>query len=136
MRKRLNVRSYSKPVNWVLLFLRIAVAGYMLTHGVPKFMQVLAGDFRFLDPLGMGATTSLLLATFAEFLCSLLILIGLATRFATIPLLVTMFTALFVVHASDPVFSHYNIILYVISYVILLITGSGKYSVDYLMFKA
>ncbi len=113
-----------------LLILRIAVAGFMLTHGVPKLMNVLNGNWEFGDPLGMGTRTSLVLTIFAEVGCSILILLGLFTRFATLPLLITMLVAIFVVHAADPLGKKELAILYALLFATLFFTGPGKYSID------
>jgi putative oxidoreductase len=131
----LKVNDYSRLINLALLVLRAAIAILMLTHGVPKLMKIMGGNFNFSNPVGLGSTLSLILTVFAEFVCSLLIFLGLGTRLAVIPLLITMIVILFVVHANDPFFAHYNVILYSAGYLILLAAGSGKYSLDYLLQK-
>lgn len=113
-----------------LLILRLAVAGFMLTHGLPKLMNVLDGNWEFGDPLGLGTRPSLVLTIFAEVGCSLLILLGLFTRFATLPLLFTMLVAIFVVHAADPLGKKELAILYALLFATLFFTGPGKYSID------
>jgi putative oxidoreductase len=113
-----------------LAFLRIGVAALMLTHGIPKLLKVLAGDFQFGDPLGLGPMASLLLVTFSEAICSLLILLGLATRLATIPLIISCAVAAFVAHADDPFARKEILLLYILIYLTLLILGPGKYSID------
>lgn len=100
-------------------------------HGVPKLMRMLSGNFQFADPIGLGQTLSLILTVFAEFLCSVVIAVGLGTRLATIPLIITMLVILFIVHGNQPVISHYDVVLYTVGYFILLFTGSGKYSLEY-----
>lgn len=93
-------------------------------------MKLLNGDMQFGDPLGVGAEVSLVLAVFAEAICSILIILGLGTRLATVPLIITMATAAFIVHASDPFGRQELPILYILAFVTLLITGPGKYSID------
>lgn len=117
-------------LNLWLLILRIGASILMLTHGFPKLMKVIEGNMQFGDPLGLGATTSLILATFAEAFCSIFIMLGLATRLATIPLIITMATAAFIVHANDPFSRQEMPLLYLLIYITLLVTGAGKYSVD------
>ncbi len=114
---------------WLLL-LRVAVASMMLTHGIPKLRKVMAGDWRFGDPLGLGQEVSLALATFAEVGCSLLLLFGLLTRLATLPLLFTMAVTLIFVHNSDPFSDKELPLLYALIYATLFFTGPGKYSID------
>lgn len=113
-----------------LFFFRVAVSAFMLTHGFPKFLKVLEGNFKFADPFGLGSLTSLLLALFAEFFCSILIMLGLATRLASIPLIITMLTAAFIAHAGDPFARKEMALLYLLIYISLLVFGGGKYSTD------
>jgi putative oxidoreductase len=127
----LKARDYGRIMNLILLLLRLTIAGFMLMHGVPKLMRMLSGNFQFADPIGLGQTLSLILTVFAEFLCSVVIAVGLGTRLATIPLIITMLVILFIVHGNQPVISHYDVVLYTVGYFILLFTGSGKYSLEY-----
>ena len=116
------------------LLLRICLAAFMLSHGAPKLSKLLAGgEIQFGDPLALGPGLSLGLAVFAEFFCSLLIGIGLATRLAAIPLMITMLVAAFVSHGPDPFRQKEMALLYFLFYLALLVIGSRKYSFDYLM---
>ena len=103
----------------------------MLTHGYPKLLKLISGDFGFPDPIGIGNELSLILAIFAEFFCSILILIGFRTSLAAIPLIFTMLVALLIVHSDDSIFEHWNILLYLLSYGILLHLGGGKFGLTY-----
>lgn len=119
-----------------LLILRIGVAILMLTHGTPKLLTLFGSqEIQFADPYGLGETTTLALAVFAEFICSILILLGLGTRLAVIPLMATMLTAFFVIHASDPFQDKELPLFYLLVYTVLLITGAGKYALDYYWLK-
>ena len=120
-----------------LLILRILTACFMLAgHGLPKFYKLMAGgEIKFGDPIGLGPTASLTLAVFAEAVCSTFILIGLGTRIAAIPLIMTMAVAAFIAHAGDPFGKKELPLLYLFTYVTLFILGSGKYSVDFLLGK-
>lgn len=121
-------------MNIVILALRITVAVFMITHALPKINKLLAGgEIQFPDPIGVGPTFSLALAVFAEFFCSILIGIGLVTRLASVPLIITMAVAAFIVHATDPLKGKELALIYLILYIILFIIGSGKFSVDYLI---
>src|SRR5690606_5910527 len=128
-----NIRE--RYVNLWLLLLRIGVAGFRLTDWLPKRNRLLAGEPRFGDPLGIGPEFSLVLVILAEVGCSILIMIGLFTRLATIPLMFTMLVAAFVSHAGDP-FSRKELpLLYFFTYITLCVLGSGKYSADFLLKK-
>ena len=85
-----------------LLLLRLGFGGMMLTHGIPKLMKLVQGNMEFGDPLGIGSTLSLILVVIGEAICPLLIIIGYRTRLATIPTIITMAVAAFIVHAGDP----------------------------------
>jgi putative oxidoreductase len=102
----------------------------MLTHGLPKLMNMMAGTSKFGDPIGLGKDLSLGLTVFAEFVCSILIMLGLATRLALIPLLIAMLVAAFVAHAGDPFGKKEMALLYLLIYITLFITGPGQYSID------
>src|SRR5688500_17858051 len=66
-----------------LLILRLGIGGFMASHGWGKFQMMLTGDFdNFADPIGLGKGLSLVLVVMAEFFGALLVMLGLATRFA------------------------------------------------------
>lgn len=136
-----------------LLILRLGTAGYMATHGWGKLQMVLAGQHgMFGDPIGIGPKLSLFLVMFAEFICALLVLIGAATRLAAIPVVITMLVAAFVAHGSDPwtmgkaaeLFfsgaskswaSKQPALMFGTTFLALIFTGAGQYSVDGLVAK-
>jgi putative oxidoreductase len=114
-----------------LLILRLSSAGMMLFgHGWMKFLNLSTGVTKFPDPLGIGSTFSLILTVFAEFFCSLLIMVGFKTRLASIPLLATMLVAAFVVHGGDPWKKKEFALLYGLQFAALIFTGAGKFSID------
>jgi putative oxidoreductase len=102
----------------------------MLTHGFPKIMKVLNGDMGFADPIGLGPGVSLMLSAFAEGICSLIVLLGWKSRLATLPLIINMAVAVFFAHAGDPFADKEKALLFLLIFVVLFITGPGKYSLD------
>lgn len=123
--------SVNQQFSGIWLFaLRVVTSAFMLTHGYPKFLKLLSGDTAFGDPLGIGPTLSLVLTVFAEFFCSVFLMLGLAARLSTIPLIITMATAAFVVHADDPLGKQEFPILYLLIYVTILVFGPGKFAID------
>jgi putative oxidoreductase len=123
----------SGTAHFSLLLLRLASGGFMLTHGVPKLQRILSGEWKFGDPLGLGPEVSLVLVVFAEFVCSILIMLGIGTRLATIPLIFTMAVAAFIAHGDDPFNRKELALFYMVVYAVLLFMGSGKYSLDKLI---
>jgi putative oxidoreductase len=119
-----------------LLLVRITVSCLIMTHGLQKLMMLLgSAPVEFADPIGIGPVPSLILAIFAEVVCSFLIVIGIATRLSCIPLIVTMLVAIFYVHATDPLEAKELPVLYLLVFVVFFVTGAGKFSVDYLIRK-
>lgn len=131
-----------------LLILRLGIGGYMLSHGTGKLRMLMAGDFeKFGDPIGVGSTASLILVTVAEFLCALLVMAGLFTRYAAAPVVIAMAVAAFIVHAGDPwsmgtaaqAFfagdseswsSKEPALLFLFPFLALIFTGAGSLSLD------
>lgn len=135
-KKLLHPGSYSPEINVALFFLRITIGIFMLTHGFGKLTMLLEGNaVQFADPLGIGPAMSLALVVFAEVFCSALLIFGAATRFAVIPLLVTMLVAAFIVHSNDAFRIKEMALLYLTIFISLLIAGAGKFSVDNLISK-
>lgn len=135
MKRLFHTGTREGSLDIVILMVRVAVGLSMLTHGWPKLTRLLeGGEISFGDPIGLGPVFSLILTVFAEFLCSLCIVLGLGTRLASIPLIITMGVAAFVVHGSDPFQRKELAILYMLFYILLLVTGSRKYSLDRLLF--
>jgi putative oxidoreductase len=122
-----------------LLILRLGMGGYMMTHGWGKLQMVINRQFdQFGDPIGLGNTLSLILAMLAEFFCALLVLIGLGTRVAAVPVVLTMGVAAFVVHASDPWTmgggaSKEPALLFLTGFLALVFLGGGRFSFDALI---
>lgn len=125
-----------KAVDFPILLLRLVSGSFMLfAHGIPKIGMLSQDPIQFLDFMGLGASISLILALIAEIGCSILLILGLGTRLVVIPLISTMIVAVTVFHASDPFGVIEKPLLFLVIFVVLLITGSGKYSVDHLISK-
>lgn len=114
-----------------LAILRVGAASLMLTHGIPKFLKLIGdNEIEFGNPIGIGPTATLILAVIGEFICPILVLIGFKTRWATIPTILVMLTAAFIVHAQDPFGQKEKALLFLTMFVAILIMGAGKFSVD------
>ncbi len=90
---------------------------------------------KFGDPLGLGSATSLHLSAFAEFVCAILIILGLFTRLATIPLIINMAVVFLIVHSVDDFGTKEMSLLYLGLFLTLFFTGPGKYSADRAIWK-
>jgi putative oxidoreductase len=136
IRNILNPGTYSNNINYMLLLLRLVGGIFMLTHGVGKFSALFGDDpIQFPDPIGIGATASLALAVFSEVFCSILLIVGLGTRFAAIQLLITMLVAALIFHADDPFGKQELPLLYATIYFVIVVIGAGKISIDNWIFN-
>jgi putative oxidoreductase len=119
-----------------MLLLRLSFGGLMLfNHGLNKLMKFATLQNEFYNFLGIGSRTSLLLNLFAEIFCSLLVVLGLFTRVAVIPLIIAMLVVIFSVDAKKPFLESELAILFFTAFVTLLLCGPGKISIDGMMDK-
>jgi|SRR5690554_5335083 len=128
--KKLLFSTRIYAIDVALLLLRIGTSVLIGTHGWPKIANFSSYLNSFADPLGLGVATSLQLTIFAEFFCAILVALGLVTRLALIPLIITMGTVAFVVHGADPFGDKELALMYLVAFVALFITGPGRFSVD------
>ncbi len=121
----------SSPKNDIALaILRIAPSVMMLTHGIPKFQNLISGNMEFGDPIGIGPAPSLFLAVIGEVICPILLIVGFKTRWAAVPAAITMAVAAFIAHAADPFGRKELALLYLVVFVAIILLGPGKYSID------
>jgi len=136
MKRLLHTGTNETYLDLLSLVLRVSIAAFMLTHGLGKLNLLFSGnEIQFPDPIGLGATFSLGLTVFAEVVCSILIGLGLATRLASIPLIITMLVATFIIHGADPFAKKEFALLYLLIYLVVLVVGGRKFSLDYLLQK-
>lgn len=75
---------------------------------------------------------TLMLSIFSEFACSIFLIAGLLVRITVIPMIAAMAVAFFDIH--DGMFPEGELsLIYLVLFVILYITGPGRYSFDYLI---
>lgn len=131
----LSVSKGTAVSNLSALILRLGFGVLMIPyHGYVKLIEFNERKDQFMDFLGLGSTVSLSLAIFAELFCSILLIFGLFTRLATIPLLITMLVALSA-HNWE-FFGKYELATaFFIGHLAIFAAGPGKYSLDYLLFK-
>lgn len=118
-----------------LLFLRVVAGGtLLLKHGLEKPEHFSAMAQHFPNPLHIGSVPSLVFALIADFICSMLIILGLGTRWASAVAFINIFIAWAFVHhflffgrGAD----HGElIVLFLAAFGCLFFTGAGRYSVD------
>lgn len=134
-KKWIYTGTFGIRIDFVLMLLRVVFGAMMMMHGYHKLLNIISGQMEFGDPIGIGESLSLYLTVFAEFFCSILLILGLMTRLALIPLMITMLVALFIVHQNDPLEEKEIAILYLIGFYAIYLTGPGGLSMDAKLFK-
>ncbi|MGN7741978.1 DoxX family protein [Pseudomonas sp. 22526] len=114
-----------------LLFLRVSAGLFLLwVHGLPKLLDYSAELQRIEDPFQLGANLTLMLAIFAEVLCPLLIVAGVAVRLACLPILAVLLVALLVVHPQWSLAEGQFAWLLLILFSSILIAGPGRLALN------
>lgn len=137
MRNLLSTKYSAGAFNTATLLLRLAFGALMMHHGYGKLVHFNETAQHMPNLLGIGQTATTALVVFAEFFCSLFIILGLFTRFACIPLIICMGYAFIVAHHAK-FFGDNNgelPVLYLTAFLVLLLVGPGKASVDGLIGK-
>lgn len=124
-----------KLENLGLLILRVGTGGMLMVHGWGKLSGYSSMAGHFPDPLGVSSHVSLALAIFGEFFCSALVALGIVTRLATIPILITMGVAVLMIHGSDPWAKKEPAMLYLIPALTILFVGPGKWTLGSIIRK-
>ncbi len=135
MRKVFSTRYNAGAFNSALLVLRVGLGILMAVHGYDKLVHFNQYKSEFMNFIGLGTSVSLSLAIFAEFFCSLLLIIGLFTRLACIPLIILTCVIIFKVLNHD-VFGKAEVAsLYLIGFITVFLAGPGRVSVDSMISK-
>ncbi len=128
----------SEPISedFGYLFLRLSAGGTLFwQHGWPKLMSFSERADDFADPFGLGPTFSLILILIAEVICSLLVVLGLWTRIAVVPVIVAMAVVVFMVK-GDAAFGDKELaFMYLFAFITILFTGSGRFAIDRIKFS-
>jgi len=131
MKKLLSIGYTTSSFNLAMFMLRVGAGLLMLiSHGYGKLVNFGSISGKFMSFLGLSSTASLALATFAEFFCSIFIILGLFTRLATIPLLITMSIAVGRAHGMDFFGDGEKASLFFLVFAAILLLGPGRISVD------
>ncbi len=120
-----------------LLVLRLSIAGALLSkHGLKTVFSFSSMAQHFPDPVHIGPMPSLVVTVVGTFLCSMLVILGLATRWAALFSFMNLFVAWSLVHhfaffAGPEQDRGEVIVLFLGVMLTLILTGPGCYSLDY-----
>lgn len=131
----MKINQSAATIDVALLVLRVTIGMLMLKHGVPKIKMLLSPEpIQFFKTFGLSEKNSLKVAAFVEVFFSSLLILGLGTRIAVIPLLGTMIVAAFHTLKSQPYDKKELPLLFLLIYITIFLSGSGIFSLDYLIF--
>jgi putative oxidoreductase len=135
MKKILSVKYSAGAFNTAMLLLRLGLGILIMHHGYDKLVHFGERKIDFTNFMGIGSTASLALVVFAEFFCGLFIIIGLFTRLACIPLIIVMCVIIFKIDGGQVFDKFETPVLYLAGYLVLLLVGPGRVSVDSMIGK-
>lgn len=129
--KIITIKYSRAAFSFATLILRLGLGIIMLFgHGKDKLLHFSEYSANFSDPFHIGSAASLSLDIFAEFFCSCLVILGLFTRLACIPLIIAMSVALFYAQHGNVFGGGERAAIFLTGYITLLFLGPGKVSVD------
>lgn len=135
MKKMLSTRYSAGAFNTALLLMRIVFGALMMNHGYGKLIAFSKTAANMPHIFGMSGTIVAALVIFAEFFCALFVLIGLFTRYACIPIIITMSYALTVAHNGAFFGDGEKATLFLATFLGILLVGPGKISIDIMIGK-
>jgi putative oxidoreductase len=130
MRRLLSTKYSASAFNTAIFILRVGAGILMAVHGYDKLVHFKQYSAQFINLLGLGQSTSLALTIFAEFFCSIFVILGLFTRLAVIPIMIVMLIAIFKAHNVDIFGEAEHPALFFLIFLTLLFVGPGRVSVD------
>ncbi|WJW86555.1 MULTISPECIES: DoxX family protein [Enterobacter] len=111
-----------------LFFLRLTGSLLLLyVHGLPKVLHFSEELTRIEDPFGFGPYASLIPAIVAEVICPLLIIAGVYTRLACLPIIAVLLVAMLAVHLNWSIAEGQFGWLLLIIFTTLALTGPGQW---------
>jgi putative oxidoreductase len=119
----------------MLVFRVLVSVQLMTTHGLKKLGVGVEQAEKIPNPLGLPEQLNNYFATAANLFFPVLVILGFFTRLASLPVLAVTMTGYFVLHWNDPLLEKDMPFMYSLSFLLILVLGPGKYSLDYLINK-
>jgi len=127
----------SCKANYIMFLFRVLVSiELIVVHGFKKLgigtdtAEIVA------NPFGLPYLLNEFLAITANVICPLFIIVGFATRFACIPIVVVTLTGYFFVHATGTLMERDIPFMYAMAFLLIAFTGGGRYSVDNIIYES
>ncbi|GAC1569830.1 MAG: hypothetical protein NVS3B8_17350 [Chitinophagaceae bacterium] len=130
MKKLLSVSYRGWSFNIAMFVLRVITGALMIPYGYNKLIHFAEKKNSFLNFMGIGSTLSLSLIIFAEFFCSMFVILGLFTRLAVIPLLISTGVVVFKVHHGNIFGKGETAAFFLAGFMVIFLCGPGKARAD------
>lgn len=131
-----STNSENNVSNYSLLFFRIAISVELIVvHGLKK-LGIPNGVAEVIpNPYNIPHWINENIALAANLICPILLIFGLFTRLATLPILAVTLSGYFIVHGHDSLLVRDIPFVYSLCFLFLTFMGAGKYSLDYIISK-
>ncbi|MEO6316604.1 MAG: DoxX family protein [Chitinophagaceae bacterium] len=135
MKKLLSIGYRDWSFNLAMLVLRLCAGALIIPYGYKKLIHFAEQKDKFTNFMGIGSPLSLSLVIFAEFFCGMLIVLGLFTRLAAIPLIVVMGVVVLTINHGNIFGKDQQAAFFLACFIAIFLCGPGKASADGLINK-
>ena len=127
-----SVSTSAGTFNFSMLVFRVVLSlELMVVHGFKKIGIHVAEAEKVPNPLHLPEVINNAFAISANLIFPVLVILGLFTRIAILPILAVTLTGYFVLHWNDALLIKDTPFMYSLSYLLIMVLGPGRYSVDY-----
>lgn len=122
--------------NIALLLFRVLLATELFrVHGLKKFRLENGQREHVPNPLHLPEKLNAAVATLSDTLAPFLVMLGIGTRLAVLPVIGVTAIGYFVVHRKDNAEVRDVPYMYTLSFLLLLFVGAGTYSLDHYLYN-
>lgn len=119
----------------IFLFRFLVSAELIVVHGLKKIGVGIAQAEVVPNPFGLPDAVNQILATGANLICPLFVILGFFTRLAAIPIVAVTLTGYFVVHGNDSLAERDIPFMFSVAFLFIVAVGGGRYSLDHNFFN-
>jgi putative oxidoreductase len=127
----LSVYSSWKLFNWAMLCFRVFISiELIVVHGLKKIGVGVQEAEHIPNPLHLPESLYNGFAIAANLFFPLMVIAGICTRLATLPILAVTVTGYFVIHGHGTLLEKDTPFMYSLAFLLIAVLGAGKYSID------
>ncbi len=125
-----EIQKRSNSNDWALLYLRVVIGGALLLHNVAKMQDYNYIIEAYRSLWGVAGATWYVLFSFVEVTCAFLLIMGRWVRAASVVLILGTLAGMIIYFSVNALQSIELNALYILLYLLFVITGGGYYSLD------